>query len=91
MRYGCTLQFIVAHSVNIISRTPSAFLRLATLEAQSFAGSTTDNTVKLVFTSIEHAFQTFFTVIVDASDACNVATFDIGTGTGTNRQWNIKV
>ena len=28
-------------------------------------------------------------VIVDASDACNVANFDIN-GSGTNRQWEIK-
>ena len=30
-------------------------------------------------------------MIVDASDACNVATFQIGDATTTSRQWEIKV
>ena len=30
-------------------------------------------------------------MIVDASDACSVANFDIGGSTTTSRQWTIKV
>ena len=32
-----------------------------------------------------------FSVIVDASDACNMATFSLGGTTSVSRSWNIKV
>jgi hypothetical protein len=56
-----------------------------------FVDLTVDNIVRGAY-SCFNWFKIYFSfiVIVDASDMCNVATFNIGAAGSAMREWNIK-
>ena len=76
----------------IVSQTHLASQAREIMDRQSFVVSTRVNTVRMQ-TNLSQIIRfiqcLFYSVIVDASDLCNVASFDIGGGTST-RQWDIK-